>query len=108
MNVCQGGDEIVIEGSNFGVTGAASSVLAWSIPASIPSSYSGLASSLVFPAVNCSVIQDHVLIHCLTSGGVGGSLSWRVSVEGLESTVPVSSYGAPVISAVTIASTSIP
>jgi hypothetical protein len=100
----QGGDEIELEGSNFGPVGEAGVIVAWSIPASLPSAYTSLSSWLVFPALNCSVIQDHVLMRCFTTGGVGGALTWRVSIEGQNSTVPKSSYGYPTINSVTLLS----
>ena len=98
---------IILDGSNFGQVGESHSVVAWSFPQSIPAAFQNMASQLVFYAINCSVIVDHVRMNCTTPHGVGGSLSWQVSIEGLISTVPESLFAPPdIFSAAIISSVS--
>ena len=101
----RGALSVTLRGSNFGTVGGyvasagmtttgSNVVQAWARPTSgVP---------LVFNATNCTVVEDHVAMNCTVSGGIGGSLSWSVSVEGLGSTVPVSGYEPPVVTSVTL------
>ncbi len=49
-----GGEFIFLNGSNFGPLGSGAVVQAWSSPA--------INISLVFPGVNCTVVEAHVAI----------------------------------------------
>jgi hypothetical protein len=61
------------------------------------------SSGWVYTASSCNVSMAHVQITCLTVVGGGRGLAWSVSVAGLASTHPTSSYAPPYIANVTLA-----
>ncbi len=78
---------MLLLGSNFGAVGAAVTVRAWAVPTALPP-----GEDLSFEATGCTVVEAHVTVNCTTAPGIGSALSWRVYVDGLLSTVPLSSY----------------
>ncbi len=91
----EGQKTIVFRGSNFGVVGASAAIFAWARPTD--SMY-----ALVFPATDCAVIEDHVAASCTTASSIGATLSWTISIEDLNSTVPVSGCLPPSIVSATL------
>jgi hypothetical protein len=86
------GTPLCLPQSNFGPVGGNITVEAWASPVT--------DDSLVFLATNCSVIEAHVTISCVTGPAMGGVLSWLVVVEGQRNGVPISSTAPPVITSV--------
>ena len=92
--VTAGGAVVTLTGVNFGPVALS--------PASITSvtySPAGLPTT-VFVARNCTVTVDHVGVTCVMVAGVGDKLSWSVTIAGVSSTSPRTSYAAPAIAAV--------
>lgn len=50
-----------------------------------------------FPAYNCSIAEDHVELHCLTTPGAGTGLEWTIFVAGQRSVAPATRYAPPVV-----------
>ena len=106
-----GGEEVVLMGENFGPVGTTLDYVMYGAGV-IPGVSPFVSSGVVYTAASCSVSVAHVTIRCLTSAGVGSGLVWSVSiggqVSGLCSDVSTyavnisSSYGAPVLSSVTV------
>jgi hypothetical protein len=90
-----GGTRFVFSGTNLG-PGAGTRVEAVGVP------NGGNPRGLAFPATNCTTLVPHTSIECVAGPGVGASLLWRVRVGGVEGTVPVMSYGGPVVTGVVI------
>jgi hypothetical protein len=82
--------------SNFGPADDTTVVTAWSSPTA--------ADTLVFPVIDCSVVEAHVRIRCTVVSSVGPSLTWRVVVEGQSNTLPVSSTAPPRITTASLGS----
>lgn len=59
----------------------------------------------LFMATNCSVVEDHVRIRCLTAPGVGSDLQWIVTISGQASPLSTvrTSYGVPAIFSASLA-----
>ena len=85
-----GGDAVTIVGSNFGPAWAALSV-----------SFTAGGTAPVFVATGCALLTQHTQIRCAIPAGVGTSLAWIVTSEGVTSalSVAMSSYAPPTISA---------
>ena len=96
---------VTLSGLNFGGVGEAVTISAWCSPASLSSP---IDSQLVFTATRCNVTGDHTEVQCLMPEAVGATLSWRISVDGLVSSVPASTLAGPVILSVEIASPTLP
>jgi hypothetical protein len=92
----------MIRGTNFGPVGFATAIDAVYFPTSIPRQWVALSSRLQFHAANCAVVEDNVAMTCANVGGFGGSISWRISIEGLGSSIPLSSYDSPDIDNATL------
>ena len=87
----RGGEIAVISGSNFGPTNEAP----------ISANYS--VGNAVYIARNCRVVQSHSIITCETAPGAGERQRWSLSVGGVTSTTPSSSYAPPEIRSIKIA-----
>jgi hypothetical protein len=83
-----GGAIIVLRGANFGPVNG-TTVTAWATPVA--------DDFLVFPGHDCVVVEPHVAIRCVITPGMGAALSWRVVVEGQANSMPLASYGPPVL-----------
>lgn len=81
-----GGDEIVIRGTNFGQNESVIRV-----------QYRNAAD--VYDAKDCSLLEKHKLIRCMTVAGYGENLSWQIIVDGQDTGWIESdaSYGAPLL-----------
>jgi hypothetical protein len=86
-----GGTLVTLRGVNFGTVAQGPSTLGLV-------TYSPVGLPLQFGAQQCRVTVDHVEIQCVTGPGVGARLLWTVTVDGLGSTYPRTSYQGPVIS----------
>ena len=64
--------------------------------------YGADGDAVVFPALNCTVVQAHLVINCTTAPGAGVGLSWVVSIGNQTSQAPVTAYAAPNITSVTL------
>lgn len=84
-----GGEEVIIIGRQFGTVehNAVDAV-----------TYGRLGTE--YTANDCEVVQDHTRIRCRTTIGTGTSLRWQVTVGGLGSVTPTTSYGAPEITGI--------
>jgi hypothetical protein len=89
-----GGAFIFLRGANFGPANG-TAVTAWASPVA--------DDTLVFPGLDCAVVEAHVTIRCTVAPGIGAALSWRVVVEGQANSMPLASYAAPVLHAVEFA-----
>ncbi len=90
-----GGTLVTLRGVNFGTVEQGPTTLGLV-------SYSPVGLPLHFTAQQCSVTVDHIEIQCVTGPGVGARLLWTVTVDGLGSTYPRTSYQAPVITSLGI------
>ena len=95
----RGGSIVRLIGSNFGATDSNASITAWASPTS--------NATMQFFGNNCTITISHVEIECTTAPGVGASLTWALVVEGVSNAVPLSSYAAPVVEAVSFADTGV-
>lgn len=108
--VSEGGQEIIIQGTQFGpvtLLNSAGTPVAGSI---IPIARYGRSllfplvttfTDLKFTAVTCRVSVAHTQISCLTSPGSGANLTWSVSIAGQASIVIsniTSNYAPPIVS----------
>ena len=68
------------------------------------------ATGTEYTALNCSVVQDHVAIRCVTGPGTGRFLRWTVTVGGQTSAASanVTSYAAPRITSLVPSSLATP
>jgi hypothetical protein len=57
-----------------------------------------------FIAADCSVVEAHRQINCTTAPGAGANIVWRLTIDGLTSQSPVTSYSAPSLSSLTMES----
>jgi hypothetical protein len=86
---------ITITGSNFGDLDVP--------PALFRAIYGGSkeyvykTSTDEFVARGCKVVIPHVRAECLMMEGAGSSHTWRLDIDGQQSTTPKSGYGRPVI-----------
>lgn len=94
-----GGSVLFLHGANFGRVDDRPYISAWSLHP--------VADWILFYAVNCSVVVDHVMIQCVTGDAAGTGLSWRVEVEGLSNALPLSTTAPPVIDTVAWANDSV-
>jgi hypothetical protein len=85
-----GGQEVVITGSGFGPvedTGSIDFVRYFAVG----------VSNASFLASSCNVTVSHRTMVCRTREGVGGRVTWSVSVANQTSTTPSTSFAVPVI-----------
>ena len=90
----RGGEIAVISGSNFGPA----------TEAPISANYS--VDGIIYTATDCIVVESHSTIHCETAPGAGERLHWRISVGGVGSTTPSTSYSPPEIRSIQITANS--
>ena len=90
-----GGQALRLAGSAFGPVGA--DHVDWV-------RYSSLTSSLVFEATSCAVTVAHAELACASVPGVGTDFVFQVSIGGQQSATAVTSYAAPAITNITLAS----
>ncbi len=57
-----------------------------------------------FMALGCVVAEAHRQINCTTAPGAGANVVWRLSIDGLTSQSPVTSYSPPGLRALTMQS----
>lgn len=100
VGILQGGTHVQLSGLNFGPAAVAPNITAWCSPSA--------NANLQFFGVNCSISDDHIGIDCLTSPSVGSALTWSVSIDGLTSQVPTYHVQSPVITSVSVISSSLP
>lgn len=77
-----GGVPIFVSGTGFGPLGGSTSVVVWAVPTA--------DESLRFLASGCVVTEAHVTVRCTLGEVLGAALTWRASVEGQNSSLPVS------------------
>lgn len=66
-------------------------------------------TTVTYPALNCSVVEDHVTVLCYSTEGAGNGLAWILTVGGQASQSPVTSYAIPNITNIGLAtSTGVP
>ncbi len=85
----RGGASIVLRGTGFGPLNSSTTLVVWAVPAA--------NDSLVFLARDCNVTEAHVTIECVMGPAMGASLTWKVTVEGQNNTLPISSVAGPVV-----------
>jgi hypothetical protein len=107
----EGLETVMIFGSNFGPVGTAVvatyiapkgvvSVLVDPLAPPVPgiTNATEVPSRTVFNASDCVVVDAHRQVNCTTMPGAGSNLVWRLTVDGLTSQSPVTSYAAPTLS----------
>ena len=103
-----GGQVIVLSGWNMGpLPGAYSSVIDVRYSARIDgkgaTNVTGAAGLVLsFQARSCAVSVAHTTITCLTAPGAGAALSWTVTIDGVASTSPTTSYCEPQVANITM------
>jgi len=104
-----GGNTVLINGANFGpADGIAPLAVTYvttvalrsgaGAPNTTGAAAGGGTTTLRLVATGCSVLVAHSTIRCTTQAGAGAGLRWTVSVDGVTSTTPTTSYAAPVVS----------
>jgi len=110
----RGGEEVVIEGINFGtkpgtnpaVSGETYHTYSVAYTPTITATYGG-NEGRTYTATNCAIAERNSKIVCQTTEGTGANHQWRVTVDGHESPLsPLStaytSYSSPSLVSVTI------
>merc|ERR1711871_362791 len=82
----RGGEVVILNGREFG--SKAWNKLDWV-------KYGRVNSDVQFEAKKCSVAVNYIKIKCETAPGAGKDLQWRVSIDGQESVLHTTNYGAP-------------
>jgi hypothetical protein len=105
--VTLGNETVMILGSNFGPAGTVvdavytAPVLVTSVvPAPSGGATTVNASEPVlaeFVATGCVVVVAHRQVNCTTVAGAGADIVWRLTIDGLVSQSPVTSYRAPAL-----------
>jgi hypothetical protein len=54
----------------------------------------------IFRGINCTVREEHEVMECMLSEGVGQRQSWEISIDEQNSTSPTSSYEIPIITSI--------
>jgi hypothetical protein len=91
-----GGEVVVVEGTNFGSLSDHESVL-------VGATFRNILDEISYAALDCSVFEAGVVIHCTTPPGIGHSHVWTISVTNDVGTVwdvvapPGTSYKAPTL-----------
>ena len=86
----EGGQEVVIEGRQFGPLGASR----------IDRVQYGEGPTLVDVTDLCTVSTAHTFITCTLREGAGAGLTWDVTIDGQASGQPTTNYDAPIIVAI--------
>jgi hypothetical protein len=106
-----GGQEVIITGTNFG-PGTSNSLYTSYFSTLLRAEYGvqlkdGPFTNLTLQVTSCSVSKPHIELTCATVAGAGKNLVWKVTLDGLESTMPTTNYAPPEITGLTGANANI-
>ena len=78
---------ITITGTNFGPTGFKNKMNNWSTSDTLVSAYynNSVDGSIVYSAINCSILTPNTIIVCKSNEGVGFGHIWTISVAAPDS-----------------------
>jgi hypothetical protein len=91
----RGGVYIVFHGVNLGPNDTVPAPLVTAV-----GSTANVPAGMEVTTSDCAVVQSHVAIRCKLGSGVGAVVTWVLTVEGLASTRPFSSFRGPLVSRV--------
>ena len=95
-----GGSTVFVTGTNLGpANDFTNSRLVVSYTATWPRATSGFAS-WTYTNVPCAVTTAHTTLTCIIEPGGGSNLAWTIVLDGLESSLPLTSYAPPAIIAI--------
>jgi hypothetical protein len=101
----EGGQEVIITGTNFG-PGTTNTQYNSYFSKLLKAEYGvqlkdGPFTNLTLQVTSCAVSKPHTELTCATVAGAGKNLVWKVTLDGLESTMPTTNYAPPEVTGLT-------